>query len=344
MGHGAGVKTIRSIQYLRALAALSVVAYHAGQWIVSPVSVGAAGVDVFFIISGFVLWTVTWARPQSPGAFLWRRAVRVVPLYWMATLALAAGALAAPGLIPHVTPQAGHILQSMLFIPHHNPEGDLFPLLAPGWTLNYEAAFYLVFAAGLALPSRWRLAWLAGVLGPLACFGLFYFPAYPFGANPMLLQFLAGAMLGRLWIDRALPSRRVGVALMILALAAFAASHPLGVVPDSLLRPLAWGLPAFALVLGALAVEADGGVPAWPVVGRLGDASYAIYLCHTPVIALWNRLIGPTNPALFFVMAMALSVAAGLACHAAIERPLLRRLGRAGSQPPPLTAAASPPG
>lgn len=327
------MKSLRSIQYLRAAAALAVVAYHAGQWIFSPVTTGAAGVDVFFVISGFVMWISTRGRQVSPAAFLWRRLIRVAPLYWLATLALAAGAAASPGLFPHVTPQAGHILRSMLFIPHSNPEGDPFPLLAAGWTLNYEAVFYVIFAAALFVPPGRRLAVLAAALGAVASFGMFHHPAYPFLANPLMLQFLGGAILGRLWLDRALPSGRTGLIVIGLAVAALAASHFLGVVPESLLRPLLWGLPAGALVLGAVAMEAEGKLPRWPALSLLGDASYAIYLCHTPVLALWNRAIGPTDPAVFFAGGLTLSLTVGLACHLLIERPLLAALRRRKGAP-----------
>ena len=312
-----------SIQYLRAIAALAVVAYHAGQWITAPVAVGAAGVDVFFVISGFVMWITTDGRTVSPWRFLRRRAERVIPLYWTATLALAVVATLAPGVFPHVTPQAWHIARSLLFIPHGNPEGAGFPLLAVGWTLDYEALFYLVFAALLLTPQAGRLTRLALALAALSALGLAYPAAYTLLFNPMLMQFAAGAAIGRLWILRALPGPGAGAGLIALGLALLGAGHVLGVVPESLLRPAAWGAPAALLVIGAVSLEAAGRLPRWAALARLGDASFSIYLIHHPLMALFNRIIGPTDPLLFFALAMALSIGAGLACHCWIERPLL---------------------
>src|SRR5665213_2393583 len=96
------MKPLSSIQYLRAGAALAVVAYHALQWLGGGFDVGRAGVDVFFVISGLIMWTVTAGREVSPGAFLWRRFTRVAPLYWLASLGVAGMAVIWPALLPPV--------------------------------------------------------------------------------------------------------------------------------------------------------------------------------------------------------------------------------------------------
>jgi exopolysaccharide production protein ExoZ len=322
-----------AIQQLRAVAVLGVMAYHLGQWIRSDVEVGAAGVDVFFLISGVVMTTSAWPRAQTPFEFLWRRFVRVVPLYWLATLVVAAIATLRPGLLFDVAPEPGHLIQSLLFIPHLNPDGRPFPLLAPGWTLNYEAIFYLAFAIALVAPRERRLAVLTAILLPLACLGFFWFQTYRLFANPMLVQFLAGAAIGRLWLGRALPTPAGGSALIGVAVAGYVLSHFAGVKTDFYVRPFAWGLPSAALVLGVLSLEAGGKVPRLGWLQRIGDASYSIYLVHYPLIAIFNRVIGPTDPRLFFGVGAALCLGAGFAVHLWIERPLLRRL-RTSSGPP----------
>jgi exopolysaccharide production protein ExoZ len=93
-------------------------------------------------------------------------------------------------------------------------------------------------------------------------------------------------------------------------------------------------------VLGAVSVEAHGGLKPSPALKRLGDASYSLYLVHTPVIAVFNRIIGPTNPVLFFSLAMILSVAAGLACHRFVERPLLALFRPRANAPAEASAGA----
>src|SRR5580658_5421280 len=149
-----GTPVLLSIQALRALAATAVVAYHALQWGSGGFDVGRAGVDVFFVISGFIMWRVTSGRDVTPGAFLWRRVTRVAPLYWLTTLAVLAAALVWPGFLPEVRPGWRHLALSLAFIPHLDPRGLPFPTLPPGWTLDYEALFYLTFAAALAGPRR----------------------------------------------------------------------------------------------------------------------------------------------------------------------------------------------
>jgi exopolysaccharide production protein ExoZ len=330
-----------AIQHLRAVAVLGVVAYHLGQWIRSDVEVGAAGVDVFFLISGVVMTAIALDRAQTPFDFLKRRFLRVAPPYWLSTLAVAAVALVWPGLLFDVSPQPGHLIRSLLFIPHLNPDGRPFPLLAPGWTLNYEVIFYLAFAAALLAPRDQRLKVLAALLLPLACMGFFWFQTYRLFANPMLLQFLAGALIGRLWLGKALPTPAAGVALIIVALAGYFASHIAGVKTDLYIRPFAWGLPSAALVLGVLAIEAGGRLPRLRWLQRIGDASYSIYLVHYPLLAVFNRAIGPTDPRLFFMLGGALCLGAGFAFHLGIERPMLRRLQRA---PDPSARGAAGPG
>ncbi|MEO8813443.1 MAG: acyltransferase, partial [Caulobacteraceae bacterium] len=219
-----GRVTLLSIQYLRAAAALAVVAYHALQWRTGGFDVGRAGVDVFFVISGVIMWTVTSGRRLAPGAFLWRRLTRVAPAYWAVSLAVFAIAAAWPKFLPQVLPGWGHLALSLAFVPHLDPKGLPFPTLPPGWTLDYEAIFYLVFAGALLAAERLR-AWLVtGALAAIVAAGfLLTDPVYILGANPMLLQFAAGVWIGRAAARGALPPRAWGFALIAGGLGLFAA-------------------------------------------------------------------------------------------------------------------------
>ena len=337
------MKTVLSIQYLRAAAALSVVLFHTFQCVNDGFAVGAAGVDVFFVISGFVLWTVIEAAPIGPGLFLWRRAVRVVPLYWAITLALAALVLAAPQILPQVRFGWAHLMQSLLFIPHDDLVGDPFPLLPVGWTLNYEAILYLVMAAALFAPRVWRLWLITAILAAVAGFGFIDRPAYPLFANPMLLQFAAGAWLGQAWLYGRLPGKVIGWAMLIVGVDLIAAQQvirlhaPTLIIQLDLWRPLLWGVPAFLIVAGSVSLEAAGGVFASRALRVLGDASYSLYLCHWVVIALIARTVPTTNPWLFMPVAICGAIAAGLACRQLVEKPLLAWFG--GMRRPRTSAA-----
>ncbi len=313
-----------SIQHLRGLAILGVVVFHAFQWEWLNFETGSAGVDLFFIVSGFVMWVTTADRAVSPGAFLQRRAARVIPLYWLASLTALAVVLIRPGAIPNVIPDPAHVLLSLAFIPHLDPKGGPFPLLNPGWTLTYEAFFYLVFAAALTAPQRWRPLIVTGVMSAVFWFGYHIWTfAYYVGANAHLLQFAAGIWLAVAWRAKALPSH--GAALMLVAtgfllLAVLQAQA----YRPGLLRPLELGGPALLIALGWLAAEADpkGGIPAWPWLQRLGDASYAIYLCHTLSAPLVARLVGLDRHWLFIPLDVFVGLGTGFACHSLVERPL----------------------
>jgi len=106
-----------------------------------------------------------------------------------------------PGLFNHAVLTPRHLLLSLLFIPHHDPYGSLFPVLIPGWTLTYEMYFYGLFGLGLASPRRWRGMAICGALlalvGAGALFGPFDFAAATTYTSPLLLEFAAGIVLAR---------------------------------------------------------------------------------------------------------------------------------------------------
>lgn len=346
------MKTLLSVQYLRAAAALAVVVYHATQWGGSIFDVGRAGVDVFFVVSGVIMWKVTGQAESSPGRFIWRRLTRVAPFYWLITLVLVAVALVWPDFLDNVHPATGHVLLSLAFIPHMDPKGLPFPLYGPGWSLNYEAFFYLLFGAALLAPRRRQAVIVCGALSATVAAGLLLAdPIYQLGANPMLLQFAAGIVVANLADMKMLPGRAGGWALLSAGLVAFAAPAAFGIFSE-FWRPLLWGVPAVLCVAGALAVEGDGGAPNWPFVALLGDASYALYLTHEPAQALVAHTLGWSQPWIFRPIAIVAAVAAGLACHRWVERPLtvfLRSIsqlrpapGRGGGRTAPDRSPPSP--
>jgi exopolysaccharide production protein ExoZ len=374
---GRAGQTLFAIQYLRGGAALAVCAYHALQWCDGGFDVGRAGVDVFFVISGVIMWRITSGAPPRAVAFLWRRFTRVAPLYWAATLLVAAIAEVWPAFLPEVRPGLGHLVLSLAFIPHLDPRGLPFPTLPPGWTLDYEMIFYLVVGASLALGLR-RARLVCGALFVIVVLG-FLFPdsAYFLGANPMLLQFAAGVGLAEAGARGLLPRRPVGFGLLAGGLLLFAMVQ-LGGLFSELWRPLVWGVPATLLVAGALAIELDGprpplervafvrnqpgalqraqepkdrarfsvfadstkthralGGPLHRALMKLGDASFALYLFHLPATAVIAHTLGYRHEVAFLVASMGVSVAAGLAVHAWIERPLLAWLRRGALSPGP---------
>ena len=170
------------LQALRAIAALLVVADHAllevshnePQNLITHIAwtLGNAGVYIFFVISGFIMVNICWESfgPKAAAAnFVRRRVIRIVPLYWLATVA----ALAYHKVSSTHGADAGwsELIYSLAFIPYSNDEGSWNPILPQGWTLNYEMMFYAIFALGLSLPRRFALPAVSMTLGAFVMFG-----------------------------------------------------------------------------------------------------------------------------------------------------------------------------
>ncbi len=337
-------ETFVAIQYLRAVAAALVVFQHAmgiPAFVHYAAHFGTFGVDLFFVISGFIMWTTTEHRERSALAFWLARIVRIVPLYWIFTAAYVATALIAPETFYIVNLNAVHIVKSFLFVPAVHPTlGMVAPVFTLGWTLNYEMFFYLVLGLCLFIPSpRVRFGVLAGVFLLLAVLGLLLGPQGAVAqtyTDPLLLEFLAGVMLAILS-----PLLLRGGTLPGLFLVSSAAVW-VGVVYGfgfALERIVAHGIPAAAAVAGALMIEPAARMRTSRVWLMLGDASYSIYLAHPFAQRVWllavNRIVGipAISPTLYIVTAFIAGIAGGVICHFALERPLLiagrRLIGRA---------------
>ena len=345
-GPTAARPTYRLVQILRALAALMVVAHHAMIMLAErnhlPVPnwiAGSSGVDIFFVISGFVM-TISSAplrRATHPArTFLARRLERVVPMYWLVTTLKVCVLLLAPALAMNGLGGWPHIAWSYLFLPSLSPEGRFEPVVVVGWTLNFEMAFYLLFAGALGL--RWRPI---AVLGPvlIALPLLYLLPPQRsaiwlaplpyelfFYISSLLWEFLFGMVLG-LGVRYL---RRLGWGWgLFLVLAALCPLWGWNAPGLSYWRGLMWGLPAMAVVAGAVILEARWGAhsPRWAL--ELGDASYSIYLVHTftlPAVglclAMWpHRWPGEIPIAL--LVTVVLSALSGELLYRAVERPIM---------------------
>jgi peptidoglycan/LPS O-acetylase OafA/YrhL len=158
---------------------------------------GAAGVDIFFVISGFVmaLSSRSLAHKVSPGfEFLKRRVERIFPLYWIFTTLKIAIAIAIPASMVNGLGSTWHVIGSYLLIPSMGSSGTSFPILLVGWTLELEMMFYVVFAIALGLRAR-PLLILIPVLGLTALLPFaVHLPASPWEAycNPIVVEFLFG--------------------------------------------------------------------------------------------------------------------------------------------------------
>jgi peptidoglycan/LPS O-acetylase OafA/YrhL len=302
MGARIGLRrTFHSIQALRGLAASLVVIAHIFE---HPsrgnpdalLLTGRFGVEIFFVISGFVMMHVAGARSFNPGAFALRRVLRIVPLYWACSILVFAAALLAPAAFKTTTADLKHLMLSLVFIPDPDPHAltDWRPLFKLGWTLNYEMFFY-----GALLMLFWcksglqRAAILTAALGALVALS-FALPAkesiLAFYANIALIPFLVGVWMAE-FSSAFARVPRWGVVVLAMA-------STLGVawfyqVPFDELRALGGHL---VMTLAATLLVATGLACERRFSGRgflqlVGDSSYSLYLTHMFVVgAAWAAI------------------------------------------------------
>lgn len=328
-----------NVQALRALAAFLVVFVHlervatlAGLPAGATVF-GNSGVDVFFVISGLIMVvTTSGPRRQTPQGFLRNRFTRIAPVYWSITLAVFALALVTPGLLQSTTADPVQLAKSLAFIPYARADGEMHPVVFVGWTLNYEMAFYVIFALGLMLPGRIAgLALSIGILVAAAAFGQIARPEGVLGfyCAPMILEFGAGMLLGALYVRERLPSGRgwawTAVAIAPLALALMLAGPWLWPQFD---RALMFGAPAVVLVAAGLVAERARLVLDQGWIQLLGAASYSVYLTHffcTQVVTKAAERLTGFGPLMMWALvpvAFLLVAIVGVFVHRRVELPL----------------------
>lgn len=331
-------RQILSIQYLRAIAALMVVAHHGRErlpWLVEqyPYKLGQTGVDIFFVISGFVMIYITHGVAAAPTGFLKDRITRIVPLYWAATLLLLVALIVAPSLARNSEVSLSHLVLSMLFIFHKTEANTVSTFLIVGWTLNYEMMFYGLLTASMLLAGMaYRAVIAALAITIIVSIGFIVKPTDPVWralTDEIMLEFVLGMGIAsaycRGWFAR-LPAS-LGVGLLGLGAIGLVIGVTLS-APQSLVI----GLPAAAIVAGGLIVEARGLLSRSRVGLLLADASYAIYLFNLFAIAalgmLWSRLGLPmqgwTASLVFVTVSLVVGGGIGVAAHLWLEKPMLR--------------------
>lgn len=325
-----------NLQVLRAFAALAVVHVHTGITYGSWHTPGTFGVDIFFVLSGFIMAMICAGEGD---AFLVKRLTRIVPPYWALTLISYAGLRASPGLDPTSPRGIGPLLKSLFFIPYARTNGDLDPLLGAGWTLNYEMSFYVVLALALVLWKKRAdllgIALLAGLMllahfAPPGVFASFY-------GRPILWEFIAG--IGAFHLYRWMKPewcRRLRMLFLVLIPTAIVFLcwyegtrfyHPGG-------TRLWFGVPAYVLLQSVVLLSRAGYNLTQRLLVLIGDSSYTLYLLHLLVFSLLHHEVTRFAPWLqvnrpvgcFFAIVVA--TASAIAIYRFIELPVHRRLNR----------------
>lgn len=354
-------KTVYSVQVMRGFAAAAVAIYHTHLILLNPqygsidiygavATRGWIGVNFFFVLSGFIILLAHYrdiGAPRQAGRYLWRRFVRVYPIYWLFTTAYVAAALAGIGY-PDFRWTFSNMLSSYALIAF---EPQPLPPLSVAWTLFYEITFYAMFlllilnrTLGIAAFAVWTIAILVNTvllanssIEVLDVWNIYF--AIGMGA------YIAFRRMDGRW---GLPLFGIGALLLVGVFAAgvipsriaFAEDHPLLLMALALI---------FALILtGAALYERDRSIRMPKALLLLGDASFSVYLLHSPALSLIaglnKRLIPGLLPDwLLFWAAAAASILAGILAHLLVERPLLKavnlqvgRLHRRAEMPSPV--------
>ena len=347
-------KSLQSVQVMRGLAAVAVAIYHTHLILAQPeyggvslfsavASKGWLGVNFFFVLSGFIIMFAhvkDVGKPAGLGNYLWKRFVRVYPVYWIFLTFFLIAAYRGIGH-PNFSWSPANLLSAYALVKLAEP---LSLPLQVAWTLFYEIAFYAVFCTlilnrllGTAVLVAWAVSILIGSL--------------VFGHEPGLLQmwndvwcayFLIGVctyfaftVMDERW---GVPLLTLGLILLVLTASTLAGGR-IGATQKDPFVLLALAAPFALILLGGALGERKHGWSFSPILLKIGDATYSIYLVHSPVItvvALLNaRFTSHWIPSIpLFISTAIISVIAGVLAHIFVEKPVLRALRglRAGSR------------
>ena len=330
---------ILSIQYLRAIAAMLVVFIHiawknmqtGGESINWWHTAGSFGVDIFFIISGFIMVFITHNRPMREKkieTFLKKRFIRIVPLYWFYTLL----ALAIYLIMPERVNSGGgetEILKSFFLLPLD--KGQVY-LLNVAWTLHYEFIFYILFAIGLFFSQKYRYLFVGLMILTSLIYKAFFVDdttSYIVHslASDIFFEFAMGMLLFFL-IDKkefplvlSLVSLIIGIMLFYFIFSGEKITY---------LYHLYTGVSAFLICFGVVSMERVWRRKEIKFLSKIGDASYTLYLLHPFVLVgtlmVYNKVTHfvPKSETLFIVLLFVSAIVVSYGAYIFIEKNLIK--------------------
>jgi peptidoglycan/LPS O-acetylase OafA/YrhL len=294
---------LETVQFARAVAVLFVVVSHAMHELAlllsgSVVAIdekrfpGDFGVDLFFVISGFIMVYVSrdaFGRTGATLDFLRRRIIRIVPLYWLMTTLMIAVVVLLPEQINTATSDVGQWLASYFFIPYARAsDGLVRPVLGLGWSLQYEMLFYCLFALGLLFPMRRAVALTIILIGAAFVTGQAFFgeaTLFRFLSHPIVFEFAAGLIIGYAFVRGFRVRGSICILLAAAGVLLLAAAPSFDDAVDRA-RHIHYGVPATLLAASAVLFRGVESYRVGPVFLALGESSYATYLVHPFVLGL----------------------------------------------------------
>jgi exopolysaccharide production protein ExoZ len=343
---------IESLQVLRAVAVALVALAHAGLVIPAPPTamqfdLGIFGIDIFFVISGFILALIVIRSryhrgPDAAWKFLKRRMIRIYPIYWFFV------ALTCLRVLHGHQRIGSQYLSSILLLP--SPGYPSTWLIIPiAWTLIFEMFFYYLLSAIQVATIKRAVPVLISILCAAVGIGRFYSIRRPYFIvvlNPILLEFAFGACLAlafqkfgrQVVLGRVLVAAGIAGAIIVRLYFDTGAISAQMILTDTrvLHRVFTWGLAALALVAGGVLWSPASESAAWRGAVSIGDSSYSAYLASPLVLEFGSRAIlavfGRYLPGsiiatkICWLVIVAMVLAAGWICYQLVEWPMLRRL------------------
>jgi len=340
------------VETARGIAACLVVFYHAARHVAlatgekpfgSLTQFGHAGVDFFFVLSGFIIMHAHWTdlgRPQRAGHYVQRRFTRVFPVYWAVLAVTLAVGLVSRGVFP----AASELLRDIFLLPYGTPA------VGVAWTLQYEMIFYTAFlllilhrGAGRLLFAGWIVLILAAFIMPQAVADT----PLQMPSGTYCVQFFMGMLAAVALRHARFPAPGLLFAAGGAGFLAIGIMENLGYLDGyASSARFAYGIPATVLLIGLVARERQTGFRLPRAAIAVGSASYAIYLMHLLGIGItWKVLekCGLTallpREASFLAVSVA-GILAGVIGHRLIERPLIAWSRRLFERRPRMAAAS----
>lgn len=283
-----------SIQTLRAVAAWIVVAHHyvltvhgfsqKTTYLAFLSSYGAIGVDIFFIISGFVIYNSAQKNSVSPLNFAINRAARIIPIYWICTFITALIFTCWPEFIPSIAVDLSFFIKSLLFIPSPHPSGfGIYPLVTVGWTLNFEAIFYLILFLALFFgKSRLLSTIFIGIFLLNSIFAK-YAPEFQYYSSNIIYEFFMGVLIAAFYKKNECKNINTITSIILLFIGIYLLYKAGGVSHD----PIQNGIPCAMIFISIISQERY--FIKLKYINHLGNWSYSTYLFHPLIIPICIR-------------------------------------------------------
>ncbi len=337
-----GHKKLNLLQVYRGIAAILVVLFHLNDMSIERLKqvtffnlfqAGWSGVDYFFVLSGFIMVYVhrsAIGKPDQLKSFLVKRTVRIYPIYWIITLIVLAFFLVVPSFANNKDLSIQHILASLFLLPQNDK-----PILDVGWTLIYELFFYLLFSIAIWFKPKYSVPILSSWLFVTM---LHYLKVVNFGGEAFLLnivfgnmnlEFVLGCLAGYVVI-------KFGTKISKNRWILFGAAN-LGYVALLILtavnkleidRMSTFGVLAALLIVGSASIDLNDSPKVPKILTYLGDASYSIFLLHSPIVSAITKVLQKANLGKYYdgffapALVALITVVAGCIFYSLIEKPL----------------------